>query len=245
MIEQALGALGIAPSLKPHLIMLDESYMPFAFTVPPTDFSVSSSQSHESVNIIDFGEKYLDGTQGCLKISWSGIFLHSRHSWVPNGEYMLGQFIPPKVCEETIRSYMVNNEKLKLFIPEWLEYIKCKIESFEITHRDHTGDIYYNISLIQEREGLSSTGGIIEKVDNFISEKTSSVMDKITSAPIIGDVSIDTVEFFAEQQFEMGKEILAQPISGLSEVGVSAMGKINGLLERPGAIPLDTKSSVV
>lgn len=232
MIGTAVQAMGIKYNYKPHVFMLSESYMPFVFTVPPTDYTVSSQQSHNSINIIDFGEKVLDGAQGALRISWSGIFLHPRHSWLPSIEGATG-FIPPKVCEMRIREYMNSNEKFKLFVPEWLEYVKCKIESFEITHRDHTGDIYYRISFVEEREGLSSTAEIMNKIDGYV--------DKVKSKLFSGSTALTETELL-KREAEMLK-ITDTATSG-KEIISSGDGLVNGLRERAGAIPIDTKSSV-
>ena len=56
---------------------------------------------------------------------------------------------------------MQKNVKFKLIIPEYLEYLNCKIESFEVEYRDHTGDAYYNISLVEDRQGMSTTVDLV------------------------------------------------------------------------------------
>lgn len=255
MLGAITNAMGLEASFKPHIFMLDESYIPFIFTVPPTDFRVTSQQSHAPVDIIDFGEKVLDGTRGCVRVSWSGMFLHPRHGWIPNGEDILN-FLPPKTCEMNLRNYMNNNEKFKLFVPEWLEYIKCKIESFEITYRDHTGDIYYNISLVEEREGLSNTSQLIAKVDNFIDDTISTVTDSVKGMlpPALSEVQLrelygDNFEVYIND----GKEIITNGVKKVSgavtdtatSVSSWTRGTVNDLLDRPGSIPKDTKSRLV
>ena len=56
-----------------------------------------------------------------------------------------------------MRHALQTNVKFKLVIPEYLEYFNCKIANYETEYRDHTGDIYYRIELIEERQGASTT----------------------------------------------------------------------------------------
>ncbi|MGL5125226.1 MAG: peptidoglycan-binding protein [Fusobacteriaceae bacterium] len=135
---------------KPNVTLL-LGYVPFVFVVPPVDFTVTKITNHESVQIVDKGEITINGNRQLQKISFSGFFPNTKSNL-----YSLLNPLPPKVCEETLNYNLLENTICKLIVPEWLHFFKCKIESFTINHQDHTGDIYYSITLIEEREDIST-----------------------------------------------------------------------------------------
>ena len=136
----------------PHITLINKM-IPFVFVIPPTDLKISQSQNHKPIEIIDLGEILRDGKRQTIRISWSG-FLPSINS----------HFYDPKLnpmgakpSSDYLRHSLQTNVKFKLVISEYLEYFNCKIANYETEYRDHTGDIYYRIELIEERQGASTT----------------------------------------------------------------------------------------
>lgn len=138
--------------MKPTITLID-GIIPFVFVIPPTDLRFSQAQDHKPIDIIDFGEVMRNGQRKAIRITFSGFF--------PNiNSYFYNPKLNPlgaKPSSDWLRFAMNTNKKLKIVIPEYLEFLKCKIESFDIEYKDHTGDIYYNISLVEDRESDKST----------------------------------------------------------------------------------------
>lgn len=136
----------------PHITLINK-LVPFVFVIPPVDLKISQSQNHKPIEIIDIGEILRDGKRQTIRISWSG-FLPSidSHFYDPKLNPM-----GAKPSSDYLRNALQKNVKFKLVIPEYLEYFNCKIESFETEYKDHTGDIYYQITLVEDRQGLSTT----------------------------------------------------------------------------------------
>lgn len=146
----------ISKIIEPHITLINK-ITPFVFVIPPIDIKFTQEQNHKPVEIIDLGEVLRDGIRQCIRVSWSGFF-PSMNS------YFYNPFLNPlgvKSCVDYLRDCMQKNIKFKLIIPEYLEYLNCKIESFEVEYRDHTGDVYYNISLVEDRGGASTTVDLV------------------------------------------------------------------------------------
>lgn len=136
----------------PHITLINK-IIPFVFVIPPIDLKISQSQNHKPINIIDVGEILRDGKRQTIRISWSGFFPTTESHFYDPKLNPLGA----KLSSDYLRNALQKNIKFKLVIPEYLEYFTCKIESFETEYRDHTGDIYYQITLVEDREIFSNT----------------------------------------------------------------------------------------
>lgn len=142
--------------MQPHINLVNGLF-PFIFVIPPTDIKFSQTQNHKPVEIIDLGEVLRDGIRQSIRVSWSGFFpAINSHFYTP-----LLNPLGAKPSADYLRDCMQKNVKFKLIIPEYLEYLNCKIESFEVEYRDHTGDAYYNISLVEDRQGMSITVDLV------------------------------------------------------------------------------------
>lgn len=130
--------------MKPTFTLINKS-VPFIFVIPPSDLSWDHRQSMEGIDIIDFGEKIFSGKKKATRVNFSGFFpgLNSNFFSTLNP-------LPPLACIELLKSWKDNEDILKFLIPEWGQHLKCRIESIREHRRDHTGDIYYEISLIEE-----------------------------------------------------------------------------------------------
>lgn len=141
------------------MVTLINGFVPFVFVIPPTDIKVKSEFSHKMVSILDYGEITNGGDRQCVRLSWSGFF-------PKEGSYHYNAMLnalPPIACIEYLRYCLNNKTVFRMVIPKYAEFLKCKIESFEVYYPDHTGDAYYKITVIEEREGISSLTTLIEK----------------------------------------------------------------------------------
>lgn len=139
--------------MKPTVTLIDDLGLPFVFVIPPIDLVFSDSQNHKPIDIIDLGEVVRNGKRKAIRVTFSG-FLPSVNS------YFYNPILNPlgaKPSSDWLRYAMHTNKTLKLIIPEYLEFLKCKIEGFDTKYQDHTGDIYYSISLVEDREADKST----------------------------------------------------------------------------------------
>ena len=141
---------------EPHITLIT-NMNPFVFVIPPTDIKSTEVQNHKPIEIIDLGEIVRNGIRQCIRVSWSGFFpAVNSYFYTP-----LLNPLGAKPSADYLRDCMQKNVKFKLIIPEYLEYLNCKIESFEVEYRDHTGDAYYTISLVEDRQGMSTTVDLI------------------------------------------------------------------------------------
>lgn len=143
---------------KPTITLL-LGYVPFVFVVPPVDFTVDKPTNHESTQIVDTGEITVTGKRQLQRISFSGFFPNTKSNF-----YSYLNPLSPSACDSLLTHHLHKGTVCKLVIPEWTQFFKCKIESFDITYRDHTSDIYYNITFIEERENPST---LLDVVTSF------------------------------------------------------------------------------
>lgn len=114
--------------------------------VLPSEYTVSSSQNNQTVNVIGLGEVTLKGKRGLRSVSFSSFF--PKH-------------YAADYCETTRmkapRKYVEAIEKLKragavkLIITGTQINFRCTIESFEWGENDGTGDINYTLTLKEYR----------------------------------------------------------------------------------------------
>lgn len=137
--------------MKPTFTLLN-GRVPFVFVIPPVDLTWESSQAHKPINIIDVGEVVRNGLPNATRISFSGFFPSIKsHFYDP----MLNP-LPALPCVEYLKYEMAKNTVFKFLVPEWGTYLSCKIESFTESYTDHTGDIYYSITLVEEKSQVST-----------------------------------------------------------------------------------------
>ena len=161
-------------NFKKPLFVLINGFIPFTFVIPPSDLKINQQQTKNSINIIDVGEVLKDGNREALRFSFSGFFPN-----IDSSHYSFLNPLPPKACEEYLRFLMIENKSLKFVVPFWLEYIKCKIDYLEFTYKDHTGNLHYQISLVEDREGMSTAldlaTGLYKRASGLVGKGVSAV----------------------------------------------------------------------
>ncbi|MGL4402421.1 MAG: peptidoglycan-binding protein [Fusobacteriaceae bacterium] len=129
---------------KPTFTLLNKM-VPFVFVVPPVDLSLDHGIGMEYIDIIDLGEVVFTGEKKAIKISFSGFFPNVNSNF-----YSFLNPMPPGVCVELLKKFKNDGAILKFIVPEWGRYISCKIEVLREYTKDHTGDIYYELTLVEE-----------------------------------------------------------------------------------------------
>lgn len=133
--------------MEPTVILINKRMIPFVFVVPPKDLTTSRSQNIVVKDIIDFGQKTNEkGTKNLNRVTFSSFFPNFNSNF-----YDLTNPLTPIMCVEYLTKAMNDNEVFKLIVPEWAKFSRCRIESLTDTYQDHTGDIYYTITLVEER----------------------------------------------------------------------------------------------
>lgn len=155
-----LSSMGVSFNLNVPNITLIENFLPFVFVIPPVDFSTELRTNHESIQIVDMGEVTVTGKRQLQRVSWSGFF--------PSIGSHFSSILSPPAPEMTLTDWMEKGTTLKLIVPQWTYFLRCKIENLTFSRQDHTGDLYYTITLIEERRDISTSldvvTGLISKI---------------------------------------------------------------------------------
>lgn len=141
--------------MKPTITLINGN-IPFVFTVPPVDFTDSKTMGNIPVEIVDIGQDIRSGKRNMDVYSWSGFLPSIESRFYDPILNPLGSS-PSKLYLETL---MKKSTILFLVIPEYPLFVRCKIDSLRFESRDHSGDIYYSITLVQEGSGL----GVVDKL---------------------------------------------------------------------------------
>ena len=117
--------------------------------VLPSEYTVQSSQSNQSVDINALGEVDLGGKRALQSISFSSFF-PKRY----DPEYCSYRNIKsPSSCVKLVEK-IKRAGTLRLLITGTPIRLRCRIESFEWSENDGTGDISYTLTF-KEHRGVS------------------------------------------------------------------------------------------
>lgn len=133
--------------MEPTFIFMDK-YKPFVFSVPPKDLRIEAEQKTVSVNLIQFGEMVNLGEKQCNRISFSSFFPNINSPFYkPLKNAML-----PFMCVQTLERLKNNKSKIQFIVPEFAINKICKITKFVHVYDERTGDVNFEITLIEHRE---------------------------------------------------------------------------------------------
>lgn len=146
--------------MKPTFILLNK-YLPFVFSVPPLDLRVETKQNTVSLKLIDFGEVVKVGERDAVRISFSSFFPSLKSPFYK--PYL--NPLTPVLCVDELQAWKDAKTKLKLIIPEFNISYTCQIENFTHSYEERTGDIQYQISLVEFRDPkkLDKNIGLLER----------------------------------------------------------------------------------
>lgn len=146
--------------MKPTFVLMNNS-LPFVFSVPPMDLRIEDKQQVVSVRLINFGETMKMRERDCTRISFSSFF--------PN---LLSHFykpflnpLTPILCVDELKEWKNAKTKLRLMVPEFNVSYYCYIESFTHIYDERTGDIHFELSLIEHRDPkkIDTVSGLFER----------------------------------------------------------------------------------
>ena len=128
--------------------LLMDGILPFAFAVPPMDLIISERQNVRSLRVIDFGEMAKMGEKDCARIRFSSFFPGLKsHFYKP-----LLNPLPPAVCLEVLTALKDRKAELTFMVPEFFIFYRCKIESITKLYTERTGDIGFELTLVEHRD---------------------------------------------------------------------------------------------
>ena len=169
--------------------------------VPPTDFSIQSGNINQTVNVVRQGEINLWGPERLDGITIQSFF---PKDYAPYCKY--SGFPAPWDCVRIIDGWRNSGKPVRIIITDSALGVDINmqvlIESFDKTMRDHTGDVYFSITLkkykiIGKQDEVSQTlptltrdtppgkeTGILTEMANFF---TSSRQPSSVYIPQSGD----------------------------------------------------------
>ena len=149
-------------------LFLKNSGEEFQFPVPPAEFSASSRQNNQTVNVNNVGDVNMLGNDGLIEVSFSSFF--------PAQEYEFCVSTPdaPYTYVEKIEKWRKSRVPTRLIIADTNLNIPVSIESFEWGENDGTGDVTFSLSL---------------KEYVYLGNAIENVQDKLTGLQTRRDVS--------------------------------------------------------
>lgn len=119
----------------------------FRFPVLPSEYHVTSSRGIETVNINALGEIGLAGGRSLKTVTFSSFFPKRYDS----GYCEYSNLKSPQKCVKEVER-IKNGGPVKVIITGTPVNFKCRVESFEWSEQDGTGDIYFSITLKEHRK---------------------------------------------------------------------------------------------
>lgn len=124
--------------------------------VLPPEYTVSSAQNNQVVNVIGLGDVVLKGKRGLRSISFSSFF-PKRY----DADYCeFTNLKSPKAYVEAVEK-IKRSGTVKLIITGTPINFRCTIESFEWGENDGTGDIDYTITFREYRAPSSYVSSVV------------------------------------------------------------------------------------
>ena len=133
--------------MKITCLLLD-GILPFAFAVPPIDLQVYERQHSQSLRVINFGETVTMGERDCVRVHFSSFFPGLKSPFYKP----LINPLPPPLCAKALSAWMSKKTELTFMVPEFFLMFRCKIESFSHKYDERTGDINFDITLVEHRD---------------------------------------------------------------------------------------------
>lgn len=117
------------------------------FPVLPPSIGINSGASISNESVIKLGEVSV----------WNGPSLKTVEfeSFFPNKEYPFCQyrgFMKPYEFSSKIQKFMDQGMVCRIIVTNSPINMECYIESFKVWEQDGTGDVYFNIALIEFRK---------------------------------------------------------------------------------------------
>ncbi len=146
--------------------------------VLPSEYTVQSSQNNQSVDINTLGEVDLAGKRTLQSISFSSFF-PKRY----DPSYCSYRNVKsPSSCVKLVEK-LKRAGTLRLLITGTPIRLRCRIESFEWSEQDGTGDIYYTLTF-KEHRGVSVSTSTVVTLSEL--EQANASTSDIEGATITG-----------------------------------------------------------
>lgn len=127
--------------IKIHLV---QGKTTLILPVTPESYTISSSQNHQTVNIVSLGDLNLMGNKGLKELSFSSFFPFSN---VHGGYKAQTAFKPPFTLCKTIQGWKDSKKIVRAVITGTNINTEFLINDFSYEQKDGSGDVYYTLSL--------------------------------------------------------------------------------------------------
>lgn len=140
----------------------------FRFPVLPKEIEVTTKNNHQRININEIGEILLKGNEELKELSLSAFFPNQNYHFL---EY--SDVFPVWESVQIIDLWREMTEIAKLTITGTDIRFDCLIESFTYREQDGTGDIYFDLDLVEYKRLKVRT-----KATKYIKPKTKRPVKK-------------------------------------------------------------------
>lgn len=141
-LESILNAIGQAA--QNLTISLSAGSSIVTFPVLPSELMVSVNTNHGTVNINNYGEYLMKGKTGLKSLTLSGFF--------PAQDYPFAYVsLSPYTCISMLEAMRTGGEVCQLTVSDTPLSMPCLISSFKFGEKDGSGDVYYELGLMEYR----------------------------------------------------------------------------------------------
>lgn len=142
--------------------------------VLPESYTYSTSQNHQSINVVKTGEFLLLGNKNLEELSFSSFFPYSAESSA--GYKTRCKFKEPLHRLNLLKGWKNNNRVIRVIFTKTNINQEFVITSFNYSQQDGSGDFYYDISLkaYQRQKVTVSIDGVTTLASARDEQTTSS-----------------------------------------------------------------------
>lgn len=141
-LASLLNAIGQAASSL--TISLSSESAAVVFPVLPSELMVSVNTNHGTVNINNFGDYLMMGKTGLKTLTLSGFF--------PAQDYPFAMMnLAPYTYIAQLETMRTGGEVCQLTVSDTPISMPCLISSFKFGEKDGSGDVYYELGLMEYR----------------------------------------------------------------------------------------------
>ena len=141
-LESILNAIGQASQNLTISLAAGSSVV--TFPVLPSELMVSVNTNHGTVNINNYGEYLMKGRTGLKSLTLAGFF--------PAQDYPFARMtLSPYTYIAELEAMRTGGEVCQLTVSDTPISMPCLISSFKFGEKDGSGDVYYELGLMEYR----------------------------------------------------------------------------------------------
>lgn len=156
--------------------------------VTPESYSISSSQNHQTVNVIALGDLNLMGNKGLRELSFSSFFPFSK---VHGGYTAQDAFKNPFTLCKTIQSWKDRKKIVRVVITGTNINTEFLIKDFSYSQSDGSGDVYYSLAFSEyvRPKVTIKTGTVVSLAKNRSTKKAKTKTYKVKKGDTLKSIA--------------------------------------------------------